>query len=317
LWDAALAAGLSVRNYGVFCEDFRYGLPPDDPARVPPITNAFEAKTRVAFPTRTALAPVTDAYYRGFDMAFADVRRVEEWEREFDGFVKKGALPALEFVRLPRDHLGNFATAEDGVTTPDQQIADHDYAVGRLVERISKSPFWESTVVVVVEDDAQNGADHVDAHRSFALFAGGHVRRGGAVVSTPFATPSVLRTIELLLGLPPLGQQDAYARPISEAFDRLADLSPVAAIVPSVLRSTRLPLPPPNPGEHATAPRGDSISWSLATSGMDFRHEDSLPTEAWNRALACGLGVANAGCASEKLPIASGAASGEPDVDED
>jgi hypothetical protein len=237
-------------------------------------------------------------------MNFADTRRVIEWERELAAYVAKGDLPALTFVRLPHDHLGAFATAEDGLGTPDQQIADHDYALGRMVERLSTSQFWESTVVVVIEDDAQNGADHVDAHRSIALFAGGHVKRG-AIVSTPYATPSILRTIELLLGIPPLGQNDAFAAPIADVFDVRPDPMPVRAIVPAVLRSTKLPLPPPGANERAALPRGDAASWDLATRGMDFRHEDSLPTEAWNRALACGLGVVAAGCASRAPPLAS------------
>ncbi len=305
LWDAALAAGRTVRNYGVFCEDFRYGLPDADPAKVPPLPTPWESKTRVAFPTARALLDRTDPYYRGFDMTFADYWREMAWERDFDELVAKGELPTLSLVRLPHDHLGHFDHAEDGLGTPDHQIADHDYALGRLVEKISRSPFWESTVIVKLEDDAQNGADHVDAHRSFVLFAGGHVKRGGAVVSTPYTTPSVLRTIGLLLGLPPLGQQDATARPIEEAFDVNANLAPIAAIVPAVLRTSRLPLPPPGPGEATARARGDAASWGLLTRGMDFRHEDTLPTELWNRQLACGLGVRAAGCVSETPPLLS------------
>jgi YVTN family beta-propeller protein len=315
LWDVALGARRTVRNYGVFCEDVRYGLPDDDPAKVPPIAAPWESKTRVAFPTAPGLLERTDPYFRGFDMVYADTRREQEWEREFDEFVANGSLPTLELVRLPHDHLGLFDRAADGLGTPDHQMADHDYAVGRLVEKVSRSPFWESTVVVVLEDDAQNGADHVDAHRSFVLFAGGHVKRGGAVVSTPYATPSVIRTIGLLLGLPPLGQQDAFARPIEEAFDVRANLEPVPAVVPSVLRSSSVPLPPAGPGEHATRARGDAATWALATRGMDFRHEDMLPTELWNRQLACGLGVAAAGCASETPPLLSRAADGDEDDD--
>ncbi len=298
LWDVALAHGRTVRNYGVFCEDYRYGLPDTDPAFVRPLAMPFESKTRVAFPTAKALLERTDPYFRGFDMTFADYWREVEWEREWDDLLAKNELPTLELVRLPHDHLGSFARAEDGLGTPDQQIADHDYALGRLVEKVSRSAAWESTVIVALEDDAQNGADHVDAHRSFVFFAGGHVKRGGAVVSTPYATPSVLRTIGLLLGLPPLGQQDAFARPIEEAFDVRSDTRPIPAIVPAVLRSARLPLPPPAPGEKTAQPRGDAASWALATRGMDFRHEDALPTSAFNRLLACGLGVSAAGCAS-------------------
>src|SRR5262249_21243043 len=153
---------------------------------VPPLGDAFAAKMRVAFPTRASLHEATDPYYRCFDMNVADFWRYKEWAREFAEHVAKGNLPALEIVRLPHDHLGAFETAGDGVSTPDTQVADHDYALGKIVETVSRSPYWSDTVIVALEDDAQNGSDHVDAHRSFVLLAGGHVRRG-AVVSTPYA----------------------------------------------------------------------------------------------------------------------------------
>jgi len=245
LWDASLGAGLSVRNYGFFVDDSRYGLAPTDRLGIPPIARPFEAGVRVAYATRPSLLSITDPYFRGFDMNVADFWRVEEWAREFDRYEAQGALPALELVRLPHDHLGGFLTALDGVDTPDAQVADNDYALGRLVERVSKSPFWEDTVIMMLEDDAQNGADHVDAHRSSVLVAGGHVRRhakSGAV----YSTPSVLRTIELLLGLPPLGQADAFAPPMTDFLTPEADDTPFVANVPAVLRSTKLPLPAPS-----------------------------------------------------------------------
>jgi len=298
LWDAALAAGRSVRVYGAFCDTSRYDLAEGDPARVPPLRMPFDTKTRVAFPARASLMAVEDPYYRGFDLRFADTWREAEWRRELDGYVARGDLPALSIVRLLRDHLGHFGDSLDGVDTPDAQMADHDWAVGSLVEALSRSPYWESTVVVVVEDDAQNGSDHVDAHRSVALLAGGHVRRG-AVVHTPYTTTSVLRTIELLLGIPPLTQHDATAPPMEDCFEATADGAPFEAVVPAVLRSTRLPLPPPGPGEHADAPRHDAAWWAAATAGFDFDDTDSAPAEAFNRILYCGLVDASA-CPSRK-----------------
>jgi DNA-binding beta-propeller fold protein YncE len=308
LWDVALEAGVRVRNYGFFIDDFRYGQP-DDPFGIPPLAHPFEAGIKVAFATRPALLPVTDAYFRGFDMNVADFWRVDEWEREFDVYVRGGDLPGLELVRLPHDHLGSFLSALDGVSTPDTQIADHDYALGRLVERVSRSPFWEDTVIVAIEDDAQNGSDHVDAHRSLALFAGGHVRRG-ARVSTVYTTPSLLKTIELLLDTPPLGQTDAFAEPMSDVFSVEPDDAPFQAIVPPVLRSTRLPLPPPKAGEVATSPRGSPQSWALLTRGFDFSHADAAPAEAMNRVLFCEL-VDSTGCSSR--PELTACVS-EPDV---
>jgi YVTN family beta-propeller protein len=296
LWEAALAAGRTVRVYGVFCDPTRYGFAASDPLHVPRERMPAASGLRVAFPARASLQDVVDPYFRGFDLRFPDSWRVAEWRRELDGYVARGDLPALSIVRLPLDHLGSFGEGIDGVDTPDAQMADHDWAVGRLVEALSHAPFWGGTVVFVVEDDAQNGSDHVDAHRALALVAGPLVRRG-AVVHAPYTTPGVLRTIELLLGLAPLGQHDAEAAAMEEVFVAEPDGRPYEAIVPDVLRSTRIPLPPARGGEHAEAPRHDAAWWAAATAGFDFEHVDSAPVEAMNRALYCGL-VDDRGCAT-------------------
>jgi YVTN family beta-propeller protein len=314
LWEDALAAGRSARVYGVFCDLTLYGFAETDPARIPPLRMPFETRTRVAFPARASLAAVEDPYFRGFDQRFPDLWREQEWKRELDGYVTRGDLPALSIVRLPHDHLGDFSQALDGVDTPDTQMADHDYAVGRLVEDLSRTPYWASTVVFVVEDDAQNGSDHVNAHRTIALVAGGHVRRG-AVVHTPYATTSMLRTIELLLGIPPLSQHDAEAPAMEDVLDETANLAPYVAIVPEVLRTTRLPLPPPGAGATAARPRHDAAWWAAATAGWDFDDVDAAPTDALNRLLWCGL-VDDRGCTSEKREMASsgsGATTGDGD----
>lgn len=298
LWDAARAAGLEVRSYGFFVDDARYNPSEQDPSLLPPsLREPWKTGTRVAFPARASLHDATDPFFRGYDQSFPDYWRVQEWSRELDGFVARGSLPALSLVRISHDHLGAFARAVDGVDTPDTQMADHDYAVGLIVEKLSRTPFWKDTVVIVIEDDAQNGSDHVDAHRSFALLAGAHVRRG-AIVSTPWTTPSVLRTIELLLGLPPLGQQDAFAPSMAELFQEEEDATPFTAIVPAVLRSTRLPLPPARPGESAAAPRGTAALWAERTRGFDLDRVDAAPADALSRLLYCTL-AAGARCAAE------------------
>ncbi len=305
LWDAVLAKGLEVRNYGCFCDDTRYALPKTDPAFLAPSHDPFATKTRVAFPQRASLHDRTDPYFRCFDQRVADYWREKEWAREFDAYVKSGTLPALEVVRLPHDHLGGFDTAMDGVSTPDTQIADNDYALGALVEKVSRSPYWKDTVVIALEDDAQNGSDHVDAHRSFVLVAGGHVKRG-AKISTPYATPSVLRTIEVLLGVGPLGQSDGFAPPMDELFEERVDMTPFAAEIPAVLHSTQLPLPTatataiptPTPTSTSTStstptsnatPRGDATFWASVMRGQNFDEPDALDAALFNRALVCGL----------------------------
>jgi hypothetical protein len=303
LWEAALAAGLSTRVYGVWCDLTRYTLGDSDPWKLPLLHMPFATQTRVAFPARPSLTAIEDPYFRGFDMRFADTWRVAEWRRELDGYVARGELPSLSIVRLPADHLGSFALAGDGVDTPDTQMADHDWAVGMLVEALSRTLFWESTVVVLVEDDAQNGSDHVNAHRTVALVAGGHVRHK-AVVHTPYTTASLLRTVELLLGIPPLSQHDAEAPAMEDVFSNTIDVTPYEARVPDVLRSTQLPLPPPRPGEHAEMPRHDAAWWAAATAGFDFDHTDAAPADAMNRVLACGL-VDDRGCAMPAPVMAS------------
>lgn len=302
LWDAARAAGLTVRNYGFFAEDFRYGLKDKDPALVPLTRDPARTKQRVAFPTAPGLIAATDPYFRGFDMSFPDAWRVEEWLREFAVQEKTNTFPGLTLVRLPHDHFGSFKTAVAGVDTPDTQMADHDWAVGQLVARIAKSPFWDDTVIVVVEDDAQDGADHVDSHRSLLHFAGGHVARG-AVVHTSYTTPSVLRTIELLLGLAPLGRNDAVAPAIAEAFTEASSPGTFRAVVPAVLRATKLDLPARTPGETSARARGDADFWDARTAGMDFSHEDRVPSAAFNEALYCAL-VAPVGCKTVSPQIA-------------
>src|SRR5262249_51101813 len=149
---------------------------------------------------KAALIPNTDAYYCGFDTAFPDYYRECEWEREFAKFSKDGDLPSLELVRLMHDHMGDFDKAIDGVNTPELQQADNDYAVGRLVDKVAHSPYRSNTLVFVVEDDAQNGADHVDAHRTTAYIVGPYVQKN-VVVSRYYTTVNLLRTIEDILGL--------------------------------------------------------------------------------------------------------------------
>src|SRR5262249_21263121 len=158
------------------------------------------------------------------------------------GFVQARQAPALMLVRLGNDHFGSFADAIDGVNTVETQMADNDYAVGLLIETVAHSPFAADTVIFVIEDDAQDGADHGDAHRAVALIAGPYVKQH-AVVSERYTTVNMLRTIEEALGISPIGLTDAFAAPMTEAFDREQAAWSYTAKVPVVLRATRLPLP--------------------------------------------------------------------------
>jgi YVTN family beta-propeller protein len=287
LWSAALRAHETVRNYGFFLDLARYA--PETPAKfaIPLEHNPAALRLRVAFPTNKELAPVTDPYFRGFDNQYADYWRYREWDREFSGYEKKGSLPQLETVRLMHDHTGDFGRATDGVNTPETQIADNDYAVGLLIDRVAHSRFAKDTLIFVIEDDAQDGPDHVDAHRSVAFVAGPYVKHG-AVISERYTTVNVLKTMEVLLGLKPLNFHDANAKAMANIFDLAQAGWTYQARVPDMLRSTSLPLPPQK-GASVVKPRHDADYWAAKTSSFDFSAEDRLNTVAYNRLLWAGI----------------------------
>jgi len=288
LWDSALRAKLTVRNYGFFSNLAHYSSTAEGGPSVPLLHDPMKAGVRVAFPTNPRLQSITDPYYRSFDMRFADYWRFKEWEREFDDYVQHDNLPNLELVRLPHDHFGNFDKAEDGVNTVETMFADNDYALGLIVEKVAHSKYANDTLIFAIEDDAQNGPDHVDAHRSIALVAGPYVRQG-AVVSEHYTTVSVLRTIEELLGMKPLGLNDAFQSPMAAVFSTRLQPWSYTARVPSVLRSTQLPLPASPSHSPALLPKHDSAYWADRTRGFDFSSEDKLDSDSFNLILWHGL----------------------------
>lgn len=213
LWTDALRKGLAFRNYG---ED------------VSADTVADASGSRVRWtPYRDGLAGHTDSTYAGFDLRIPDQVRADEWQREFAGHVKNGAMPPLEIVYLPRDHT---AGARAGWCTPRACVADNDLALGRIIEALSHSPFWKSSLVLVVEDDAQAGPDHVDSHRSVMLAISPWSRAG--TVSRFVNTTDVLATAEEMLGLAPLSQFDRFGHPLADWRDT-PDLRPYDAIQPT------------------------------------------------------------------------------------
>jgi DNA-binding beta-propeller fold protein YncE len=164
------------------------------------------------YPVKDSLQEVSDSHLRGYDQKNAAFWLFKEWEREFDAYVKYGNLPNLQLIRFAHDHFGDFTSAIDGVNTPDKQMAHNDYAVGLLVEKVSKSPYKDSTLIFVIEDDAQDGGDHVDAHLSAAYIIRPYVKQG-VVVSWAYNTVSMIRTIEDVLDPEPLGLTAGLAAP--------------------------------------------------------------------------------------------------------
>jgi len=289
LWNSALRAGLKVRNYGFFLDLDRYSAAKDPAAAVPLEHDPAAVKLRVAFTSHPALRQITDLYFRGFDQRFPDYWRFKEWEREFDEFVKNGNLPELELFRINHDHFGDFNEAIDGVNTVEKEMADNDYALGLLAEKVGHSPYAKDTLIFVIEDDAQNGPDHVDAHRSIAYVIGPYVKQG-AVVSARYNTVSMLRTIEEVLGIKPMGLNDALQAPMTDVFSKDAATWSYSARVPAVLRSTQLPLPPASAPKAATsAPGHDAAYWAEKTAGFDFSSEDKLDSARFNLVLWKGM----------------------------
>ena len=284
LWDLALRAHLTIRNYG-FYGDFALNNTPLDP-------EPFAHKVVMFSATKLELDAHSDRYFRGFDMRYADLWRMREWRREFAIADAAGAVPSLTLMRLPHDHTGDFAKAQDKVNTAETQMADNDYALGLLAETVAKSRVADSTLIFVLEDDAQNGPDHVDAHRSPAFVIGPYVKQR-QVVSTHATTVSMLRTIEEVLGLPPMGLNDGLSEPMTDVFDLAQTNWSYRAIVPEVLRQTDLPLPAreaslSGPAMCQKDRLRDAAYWASVTQGQDFSQEDHLDVEAFNHALWTG-----------------------------
>ncbi|MBX6314978.1 MAG: phosphoesterase, partial [Isosphaeraceae bacterium] len=203
LWDRAAAKGISYRSYGEFIDN---GKTPNDPST-----------TKVK-----ALQGHFDPKFRGFDMDYPDQKRADRFLEELAAFEEQGDLPRLIILRLPNDHTSGTSP---GKPTPTAYLADNDLALGRVVEGLSKSRFWKQMAIFVVEDDAQNGSDHIDAHRTVALVVSPYIKRK-SVDSTMYTTSSMLRTMELILGLDPMSQFDAAARPMYRSFTSEPDFTP-------------------------------------------------------------------------------------------
>lgn len=200
IWDYCKRAGISYRTYGEFADDYK--------ANIKVLENHF--------------CP----YYTSWDETVRDTTRVGQWKREFDSLLAVNAVPRFNSMRLINDHTEGQRLKRP---TPFAHVADNDLAVGMFIEYLSKSPIWKESAVFIVEDDAQNGPDHVDAHRTTAYVAGGFVKRK-FVDHTMYSTSSMLRTIELILGLPPMSQYDAAAEPMWRCFSATPDLNPFVSV---------------------------------------------------------------------------------------
>jgi phosphoesterase family protein len=247
IWDYAARGRVTFRSYGEFVRHLSKSPAGDVVAAesVPGLKNA--------------VAPS----FAGFDLEITDNKRVDNWVQEFNGFVQNNNLPQLSILHLGNDHTRG---ATPGAPTPRAMIADNDLALGRVVEAISNSPYWKDSAIFVVEDDAQSGPDHVDSHRSVALVASPFAKRG-FVDHTFYSTSGMLRSMELILGLPPMSQYDASATPLFNAFQSTPNLAPYRRIAPAV------PLDEKNPPNAAGA---------AASRAMNFTDADLTPEAPLN-----------------------------------
>src|SRR5437588_4783340 len=304
LWDAAARAGLTYRNYGEFITVISANDVEAAKQRrhkeYPDISKAVRD-----IPNKASLANHHSPSFRSFDLAAPDIitadcyqaalgssqndaavtednanvncrgnSRFGEWLREFKEFVTKreagqaDPIPALTVLRFPNDHTTGI---KKGFPTPQFMVADNDYAVGRLVEAISSSPYWKDTAIFIVEDDAQAGPDHVDSHRSVGLAISAY-NKPGALIHNFHSTVSMIRTIEMLLGIPPMNQLDASAIPM-DIFQGQADLTPYKAVLPTIAADNLLT---GKPKDKATA------EWMKKTMQQDFAHADMADPQTLN-----------------------------------
>jgi YVTN family beta-propeller protein len=297
IWDEARKAGLSYRNYGFFYTFGVNGVIPDnypDSPGIQPAGHDLGGISDIDFRRFDNSYPDSDApaIYYARDQKAGDLypttayghykaqSRFAEWKREFDEMLAKdpsgGVVPALMTVRMPHDHTEG---ARSNGHSPQAEVADNDYGVGQIVDTISHSPIWKSTAIFVIEDDAQDGQDHVDCHRSICFVISPWIKKN-SVDHAFYNTDSVLRTMELILGLPAMSQYDAVATPIRDWDSAASNDDPYAAILPdeSIIAQHNLSL-------DLLAPTDPRRKLALLSDKMDFTHPDSAPAQELNQIL--------------------------------
>lgn len=240
IWDVCKKYGISYRTYGEFADDYKPNIP--------------------------AIKDHFCTFYTSWDQSVRDTTRFRQWKRDFDSLLVLDQVPQLSTLRFINDHTEGLNA---GSPTPAAHVADNDYAVGLFIDYLSHSRIWNESVVFILEDDAQNGPDHVDAHRSPAYIAGGYVKRH-FVDHTMYSTSSVLRTIELILGLPPMSQYDAAAIPMWRCFDKEVNLTPFVSIDPKI---------------DITEKNIALNKWQRLSEKLDFSKEDRAPDGIFNEVL--------------------------------
>jgi DNA-binding beta-propeller fold protein YncE len=280
IWDNVLAHGKTLRDYGEFAitdkkwkDKSRKGSPKflDHYREFLHGTQTIQLSSR---PAIESLRPYLNTNTVGWDMDVPDVFRAAEFIKDLRGFEREGKMPNFTLICLPNDHTSGTAA---GAPTPAAQVADNDLALGQIVEAISRSPFWKETCIFVIEDDPQGGWDHVSGYRTTAYVVSPYTKRG-KVVSTQYNQTSILRTMELMLGLPPMNQLDASATPMFDCFMSTPDYRPYT-VVPN-----NIPLDQMNPEPKKVA---DPLvrRHAYASARLPLREADKCPEDLLNRIL--------------------------------
>lgn len=280
IWDNVLKHGKTLRNYGEFAITDKSWK---DKARKDKIRFADHYREFVqgtdtirlsSRPAIESLRPYLNTNTVGWDMDVPDVFRAAQFIKELRGYEEKGELPNFIIICLPNDHTSGTAA---GAPTPAAQVADNDLAFGQIVEALSKSRFWKETCVFAIEDDPQAGWDHVSGYRTTAYVISPYTKRG-KVVSTQYNQTSLLRTMELMLGLPPMNQLDASATPMFDCFTDKPDFTPFTAV------TNNLPLDEMNPDPKKIS---DLLlrKNAYASGKLPLREPDRCPEDQFNRIL--------------------------------
>jgi len=274
IWDRILMAGLSFRNYG----EFDYAEPIPSNLSYQAIYDDFvQGEKSIRFTQKIGVDRLREyscREYPGWNMRIPDVLRADVFLKELEQFSESGGFPNFSIIYLPQDHTTGTTP---GAPTPRAHMADNDLALGRIVEGISQSPFWPRTCIFVIEDDPQNGFDHVDGHRSICLVVSPYSRRGGQVIEDFYNQTSVLHTMTRILGVPPLTQFDAMMPVMSNCFTSRPDFSPYRA------RPAQMALDEQNPQKSALGEK--ELHWALASEAEPFEKFDMADEDTLNRIL--------------------------------
>jgi YVTN family beta-propeller protein len=280
IWDNALKHGLSLWNFGEFTMHTCGWKDPNrkgDPRWADYWDEYLNGRGEVRIgsaPAIETVAPFSPTDTLGWNLDVPDAWRARYIENQIAAWDKEGRMPQLIFICLPDDHTSGTS---EGSPTPEASVADNDLAFGRIVEAFSRSGFWKETVIFGIEDDPQNGWDHVSGYRTTAYCVSPYTKRG-AVVSTQYNTTSLLRTIEQILGLPPMNQFDATATPMFDCFTATPDFRPFESV------PTNVPLDTMNPPKEKIA---DALlrRQAVLSGRLNFRRIDACPEDTLNRIL--------------------------------